>query len=200
MPDRKADESQYWDNVANAHRYHIYDNVHKRIEIVRRVLAYNPINQRILEIGIGNGLAIGAILGCTLGNLIYRATDVSQVFVDRAKENLDVDVTCTDITSLPDGPYDQIWAFDTLEHVHPDDRSAGYLEISRVLDKHGLVLINNPTDESGHDSMFDHGFNHFDLAQLCDRSNLKLAHAELYQTVGKTGAVGYRYQFIVLGR
>ena len=165
-------ESKYWDSQAELSiregNQPMRDNVPKRAEIVSRILKHRPYMINILEIGCGLGIAAASVNLSTLGMSKFTLTDVSKKYCDFVRERWRLETVHTDITKLPDGPFDMIWCFDSLEHVHPDDREAGFREMSRVLNKPGLILINSPSmdDFSGHDNKFDHYFDSEHLLQV----------------------------------
>jgi len=158
-------ESAYWDSVANS-REGLNDNIWKRCAIVSRLLSHIPVGARILEIGVGQGLAAAVTNLITIGNIEYTGTDVSANFADFVAKRWKLNTVQTDILALPDGPFEMIWCFDSLEHVHPDDREAGYAEIARVFGEHGVILINAPMSETQHDLEFDHPFNEADILAI----------------------------------
>jgi hypothetical protein len=139
-------------------------------QILWRVLrAGSMIDQRVLEVGIGIGLVASTINVILLGKWKYRGTDMSPIFVKNATESFGFDVVRTDVTCLPgaDGEFTRILCFDSLEHVHPEDREAGYAELARVAAKGCLLMINMPLSEDQfHDVMFDHPFGAPDFAML----------------------------------
>jgi SAM-dependent methyltransferase len=169
---RKERESDYWDWVAEQvfTGGQIRANIHKMEQILWRVLrAGSMIDQRVLEVGLGLGLVASTINVVLLGKWKYRATDMSPIFVKNAVDNFGFDVVRTDVTCLPgnDGEYTRVLCFDSLEHVHPEDRQAGYAELARVTAKGGLLLINMPLSEDQfHDIQFDHPFGAPDFAML----------------------------------
>ena len=178
----RAEESRYWDHVATVVKGRgvngITDNIWKRCEIVSRILAHRPVNARVLEIGAGQGLSPAVVNLVTLGNFHYTGTDVSAEFCAFVARRWRLDVVQTDILKLPDGPFDMIWAFDSLEHVRPEERQAGYAEMSRVLGPRGMILLNVPLDESGHVEEFDWG----------------MKEREVFDIAEATGTVVYKYE------
>lgn len=197
----RTEESAYWDQVARERCSYdkggLTDNLLKRSEIVRRILAHKPFGKRVLEIGTGTGLAAAVVNLLTLGNIDYVGTDVSLEFCQFVDKRWKLRMAHTDVCHLPleDGSVDQVWAFDSLEHVRPDDRAAGYAEIARVLAPDGKVFVNMPMNESSHDSEFDHPFTWTDINAIC--------HA----VGGKYISDGYeipeqnlRFEFVVISR
>ena len=180
----RPEESAYWDHVAvhvkGKGRGELNDNIWKRCEIVGRVLAHRPVHARILEIGAGQGLGAAVVNLCTNGRMQYTGTDVSAEFCKFVALRWKLNVAQTDILNLPDGPFDMIWAFDTLEHVRPEDRPAGYREMGRVLGPHGLVLLNVPMDESGHPDEFDWGMKEREVFDIAEATNTRVVKFEPY--------------------
>lgn len=180
----RQSEADYWDHVAisvkGKDKGELNDNIWKRCEIVSRILSHRPINSRILEIGVGQGLGAAVVNLVTLGNIYYTGTDVSPVFCKYVGARWKLDVVNTDILKLPDGPFDMIWAFDTIEHVRPEDRKAGYKEMSRVLGKRGLIFLNIPLNESGHEEEFDWGITEREVFDIAEGTNTRVNKWEAY--------------------
>jgi len=180
----RPEESAYWDEVAfkikERGKGELNDNIWKRCEIVSRILSHRPIGAAILEIGVGQSLGAATVNLVTLGNMRYVGTDVSPRFCEFTKKRWRLEVVQTDVTHLPDGPFDMIWAFDTLEHVRPEDRPSGFQEMGRVLGKNGLILLNIPLNESAHDEEFDWGFTERDVIDLKDATHTRINKWEAY--------------------
>lgn len=182
----RAEESAYWDDVAvrikgaTPGAANFNDNIWKRGEQVRRILRHRPVDARVLEIGAGHALAAATINLLYLKHLQYMGTDVSPKFCEFVSETWGLPMTNTDILALPDGPFDMVWMFDTLEHVRPEDRAAGYAEISRVLASRGFVLLNLPLDESSHKEDFDWGVHDTDVAELAKAIGGRVVKSEMY--------------------
>ena len=154
----RPEESAYWDSIAiQAKASTLKDNIWKRAEIVSRILSHRPIGFRILEIGSGQAVAAATVNLVTLGHMKYTGTDVSAEFCKFVETRWRLKMVQTDILELPEGPFDMIWAFDTLEHVRPEERAAGYAEMDRALGERGMILLNIPLDDSEHDKQFDWG-------------------------------------------
>lgn len=173
ITDRKERESAYWEWIAATHVYpdgKLRANIHKTEQILWRVLrAGTMIDQKVLEVGVGVGLVAAAINVIILGKWKYEATDMSPLFVQNIVDRYHLKATRTDVTCLPgeDAEYDRVFCFDSLEHVHPEDRERGYAEIARVLRQKGLLIINMPLSEDQfHDVEFDHPFGAPDFAML----------------------------------
>lgn len=184
---RKERESAYWDDIANQtfEGDQFRANIWKMEQIATRVIKIGHINADVLEVGIGMGLIAGMMNMLLLGKWRYRATDMSPVFVAKAKKNFRLDVVRTDVTCLPgeDAKYTRVWCFDSLEHVHPDDRAAGYAEIARVLAQKGLLLINMPLSEDQfHDPEFDHPFGFLDF-EMIKAAGFRLQSYEAYKAL-----------------
>lgn len=158
----------------------LHDNVWKRCAIVSRILAHRPIGARVLEIGIGQGLGAAVVNLVTLGHMSYVGTDISIKACEFANRRWKIKTVQTDILNLPEGPFDMIWAFDTLEHVRPEDRLSGYKEMSRVLAKHGLILLNVPLDESHHEEEFDWGMKPQEVFDIAEATGCVVTKYEPY--------------------
>lgn len=173
-------EMNYWDDVAIRVKGRniggMTDNIWKRCAIVSRILAHRPAHARVLEIGVGQGLAAAVTNMVCLGNMKYIGTDVSPAFCEFVEKRWKLQTVNTDVRKLPDGPFDMVWAFDALEHVRPEDRDEGYREINRVLDDHGVILLNVPRDESGHNDAFDFGQDDADIINLA-----RITHTQVHK-------------------
>lgn len=180
----RREECDYWDMIATdvkgGSEDKIIDNVWKRCAIVSRILEHRPVHAKVLEIGVGQGMAAAITYMACLGNLDYTATDVSPVFCEFVRERWKLNAVNTDICKLPDGPFDMIWAFDSLEHVRPEDRAQGYAEIDRVLGEHGVILLNVPRSESGHNEQFDYGQDDADITNLARITKTKVVKWDFY--------------------
>jgi SAM-dependent methyltransferase len=183
----RESESKYWDHVAlnlkGIASGNINDNILKRCEVVRRILAHRPEKAKVLEIGAGLAMAAQAVNTVLLGNFHYIGTDVSPEFCKYVEQKFRFTMYHADILQLPacEGGFDMVWAFDTLEHVRPEDRAAGYLEIGRVLAPHGVVLLNLPLDDCGHLDEFDHGITDQDAAELAKAIGGRISKWEVYR-------------------
>jgi SAM-dependent methyltransferase len=166
----KKEESVYWDEhfINKGSKIgQVHDNLLKRCEIVRRVLRQQPIGVRVLEIGCGQGLVAAAVNLVTMGNISYIGTDVSEVACHFVKKRWKLEAKHADILNLPHGPFNMVWAFDTLEHVHPNDRMDGYQQICQVLaPENAMICLNVPLNESQHNPQFDHPFGEQDVFNL----------------------------------
>ncbi len=181
----RQSEKDYWDQVAvevkGKNSGELTDNIWKRAEIIRRILKHRPVDARILEIGVGQGLTAAVLNLALLGNMKYIATDVSPAFCQFVSDKWKIPVVNTDILALPDGPFDMIWAFDTLEHVRHEDRAAGYAEINRVLADTGVILLNLPLSESAHVDEFEWGITDQSVAELAKAVNGRISVWEMYE-------------------
>jgi SAM-dependent methyltransferase len=177
-------ESEYWDGIAEITISRQRDNIWKRREIVKKLLDIDFINKRVLEIGVGLPFAASSLYFAHNGAFKYKATDVSPKFVEFANSR-GFDTVCTDVTNLPDGPFDIVFALDSLEHVNPEDRGKGYREIERVLAPHAKIILNIPVEETKHDLKYDHEFDINDVLSLALHTKTSLTKWELYRVTGK---------------
>lgn len=191
-------EPEYWDGVAEKidAGTGFYDNWSKRRIIAQFLLKCPWGGQRVLEIGVGAG-ATAALLALSCGNRWdYTGTDVSPRFIEIAKR-FGLNAVQADVLSLPAGPFTRILCLDSLEHVHPDDREAGYSNIAARLAPEGLMFINMPHERSLHDGRFDHPFGFDDLMRLM-ACGLRLRRYEYYEVAYAEYMRGYG--FAVLSR
>ena len=177
----RQSESEYWDGQAKSRFIDgaISDNWLKRMAMMSFFSKHSWLKHSVLEIGTGVGVSAGMLkIGCG-GMWDYTGTDLSVEFCDAAYKAFRLKVVKGDVLSLPDGKFSRILALDSLEHVRPEDRSAGYDNIAERLEKGGLMFINIPLSESKHDGEFDHGFNLTDLHEL-EKRGLSLENYDTY--------------------
>jgi SAM-dependent methyltransferase len=163
-------EIDYWDGVAaqTTGDDSVVDNWLKRQVLGQFLLKCQWSGQKVLEIGIGNGVS-AAMLALACGRQWeYIGTDMSPTFI-KAVQKFRLEAMQADVLSLPPGPFTRIIALDSLEHVRPEDRPAGYTAIAERLAEGGLLFINMPLNRSLHKEEFDHGIDLKDLAMLEDR-------------------------------
>jgi SAM-dependent methyltransferase len=179
----RPDEVNYWDGIAKARDGKVFDNIWKRLEIVSRISKFDLIGKHVLEIGCGMATAFAALRVVTLGHIDYVGTDLSPQYCKEVGDIFGMRVVQTDIQRIPvdTGVFDYCFCLDSLEHVRPEDRNAGYKEISRVLKPKASIVLNIPLDESQHDSAFDHGFDDSDLFALLSVTGMRLYSYETYQ-------------------
>lgn len=160
------------------------DNIWKRQHVVARLLGADLIGHRILEIGCGACTSISAVSVALLGVFKYIGTDVSEKFCKYGRK-LGRNVVHTDILVLPsiDGGFTRVMALDTLEHINPADRKAGYMELNRVMSEHCKILINMPIEETLHDLHFDHPFGLNDILEIGTLTNTTLTKYDPYVAV-----------------
>lgn len=157
------DEVSYWEAQArervDAHGI-LCDTMSKRPHQLRRLLAYDWIDQRVLEIGTGNGIVAGLLKGAVQGCWSYTGTELAPGFIASARRMFDLEVVQADVTELPAcaGGYTRILALDSLEHVAHADRQRGYRRIAEVAAPGCLLFIHLSRSETRHDSRFDHPF------------------------------------------
>ncbi len=174
----RPEEVAYWDKVAEGRK----DNVWKRRAIAERIFKHTWVQERVLEIGAGFATIAAAIKVVHVGNLKYIGTDVSSIFCKKTKEMLQLNMVQADVLSLPtvEGGFTRVLALDSLEHVRPDDREAGYKAIGERLADNALMLINMPLNPSLHDEQFDHPFDFSDITALCNLADLEMTKYEKY--------------------
>lgn len=189
-------EVEYWNAVGDVAISSRRENIFKRTEIVRRILARPPINERVLEIGVGKGYTAAAVGVACCGSMRYVGTELAPAFLEFAHEVSGHHMVQTDITALPDGPFDQVWAFDTLEHVKAEDRAKGYAEIDRVLAEHGMIVLNLPLGESLHVGEFEHGITDESVMQLATACRCRVIQWDAY----RIPMLNIPYAFVVLKR
>jgi ubiquinone/menaquinone biosynthesis C-methylase UbiE len=180
-------EADYWDHVAlevvDLNKLKVKsDNFYKRRVILKKLLDFDFIHKSILEIGIGFATIAECLQAAYHRTINYQATDVSKVFCDFCFQKYGIPVKQAEVTELPypDASFDWVFAFDSLEHVRPEQRLAGYAEINRVMKNDACVVLNIPLDVSYHDKSFDHGYTYLDFVELLKVTNSRLAQFNVY--------------------
>ena len=175
------DEAKYWDRIAESGQ----DNIWKRGEIVKRLLSLNLIDKKVLEIGVGLGVAAAALHVTYLGSWHYKGTDISAENCAWAKRVFNLDVVQADITALPypDKSFDAVILLDVLEHISPAKRPTGYKEVRRVLKNTSAVALHIPLEESLHEDAFEFYFTQKDLSDFYDACGLSPMIYEVYEVL-----------------
>jgi SAM-dependent methyltransferase len=190
-------EVDYWDQVAEKTAPEpgmVYDNWLKRRVLAQLLLKCDWIKQKVLEIGVGNGVS-ACMLAMSCGRMWdYIGTDLSPKFMASA-ENFGLKMVQADVLSLPEGQFTRILALDSLEHVRPEDRPEGYRNIAERLSPQGLLFINMPKNMSLHEDEFDHGIDVSDVAML-EKCGLTLREYKQYDI--QYGNYRRDYAFVVM--
>lgn len=155
------------------------DNVWKRGPQLHRLLKYDWIGQKVLEIGTGNGVIAGALQIAVEGIWSYIGTELAPTFRKSAQAMFHLHTVPTDVLEIPGEGYTRILALDSLEHVRPEHREAGYERIAKVAAKDALLFIHLSYSPSAHDKEFDHPFGLFDLVRL-EGVGFRLVNYERY--------------------
>jgi len=111
-----------------------------------------PQGSRLLEIGLGEGYLIEQM---TKSGYNLSGLDVSPYIIEHIKKRqadrdrkMDLCVGSVDAVPFPDGRFDAVGIFDTLEHVGGLVLEKGLTEIKRVLRPGGLFFGTLPIDEN----------------------------------------------------
>jgi ubiquinone/menaquinone biosynthesis C-methylase UbiE len=190
-------EIEYWENISQQcyKDGKFWDNVWKRPYQIRKLLKYDWFGKKVLEIGVGNGVIAGTLQALNGSHWDYTGTELSANFRKCAKELFNVtNVVEADVRELPGTGYQRIIALDSLEHVKPDHRQAGYNKIYEVADKGCLLFIHLSRSESLHDKEFDHPFGLRDFMRL-EEVGFTLDSYEAYQCI--TNDMTMDYAFVV---
>lgn len=198
-----AREVAYWEMVAeHAHpdESTSTDNIWKRPHQLERLFKYNWINERVLEIGVGNGVVASVIGGSIHRKWNYIGTELSPRFAMFATKRGKMSIVSADVTELPEPPsqgYTRIIALDSLEHVKPDDRDVGYRRIADVAADGCLLFIHYSLGTSLHNKEFDHPFGLHDICAL-EKNGFRLISFEQYDCQRPKFVVPYC--FVVMKR
>lgn len=186
-------DAEYWDSVADEAFSRSIGNPWRSSEITRRVLAYDHIGKSVLEIGVGMGSVASGVRSATMGTTKIVCTDLSSKFCEFVSGQ-GFEACQTDIKNLPEGPFDFVWAFDTLEHVRPEDRACGYQQINKVLGRRGTILLHLPLSESHHDEGHDFGIGIGDVSELANATGTSITKWDAYAIP----RIGRGYAFVAL--
>lgn len=204
---RHEREALYWDTSAeyllDKEGKALSDNWFKRRKLVKLLLEYDFTGKNVLEIGCGFGFTASTLLNLHGGEFTYRGTDISNVFLEHAKRVFSLKTTLAraDVLPFKDDSFDVCFAFDVLEHIHPDDQGKTATELDRVLKPTSKIFINNPHKDNpnGHAEEVEHGLDIWDIAGLATTLRMNVERIEPYTIeFGKFGQ--YRYQLVVLDR
>lgn len=193
-------EVEYWEKrsklVVNEQGI-IADNVYKRPLQLRRLLDYNWINEKVLEIGVGNGVIAGTLQAAVQGHWSYLGTELAPGFRQVARSIFQLDTVGADVREIPGSGYTRILALDSLEHVRPEHRAEGYARISAAAADGALLFIHLSRSPSYHDKEFDHPFGLPDLVML-ESAGFVLNRYERYTCKHPNGNLDYA--FVVMQR
>lgn len=196
-------EEAYWDTIADKsvhmdEKAWVYsDNSWKRPHQLQRLLAYNLHEQKILEIGCGNGVIGGVIRYIAGDKFSYIGTELSAKFRKWCRGVHQLNTACADVRELPGEGYTRIIAFDSLEHVRPEHREDGYKKIAKVAAPGALLFIHYSHGESFHDKEFDHPFGLDDIVRI-QNAGFTLKTYERYVCKHPNGDIPY--VFVVMER
>lgn len=189
-----AREVAYWEGVAEkaVPDSGFVDNTWKRPHQLRRLLEYSWIGEKVLEVGVGNGLVAGIMLLTVGGHWKYLGTDLAEKFCLAAKDRFNLKTVQADVREIPGEGYTRIIAFDSLEHVRPEHRADGYKRLYEVAAPGALLFIHYSYSPSYHDKEFDHPFGVQDIADLA-ATGFSLQKYERYECQGQTGPLDYAF-------
>ena len=195
-----AREVEYWEDVSKhcvSDKGLIKDNVYKRPHQIRKLLDYDWIGQKVLEIGTGNAVVAGALRLIVQGHFSYLGTELAENFRKSAKAMFQIETVQADVKELPGEGYTRIIAFDSLEHVRPQDRTDGYARIYSVAAKDALLFIHFSRSVSLHDPEFDHPFGLHDL-QALEMAGFTLNRYDRYLCWNDESEEQLDYVFVVM--
>jgi cyclopropane fatty-acyl-phospholipid synthase-like methyltransferase len=188
-------EVEYWDQVAEkvvSADSILADNTWKRPHQLHRLLKYDWQGQKVLEIGVGNGIVAGALqISCQV-HWDYIGTELSPKFRQFVMNAFHLETIEADVRELPDGPFTRIIALDSLEHVRPEHRERGYARMAAVAKKDCLLFIHLSHEKSYHNKEFDHPFGLEDLVNL-EKVGFSLQSYERYICKHKNGPMSYAF-------
>jgi len=135
---------------------HLYQgsNLHRAFWRQKFISRFVGKNQRILEVGCGEGLL--SLLLARSSNVVT-GIDISDICVALANKNKlrfaikNADFLIMSATQIdfPSDSFDWVISVDVLEHLHPDDALDHLHEAARVLKKQGKYLLLTPNASAG---------------------------------------------------
>ena len=165
----------------------------KHLQILKRLLEHNMFRARVLELGCGQAITAAAVNLMCLGHFQYLATELSPIYVKFVRERWKLDaVQVSPEESLPDGEFDQIWAFDVLEHIHPHHRPRFAQQVAERLAPDGVVCINTPLEDDSHDE-HDWGFDILDAVKFAQNARLTVSRIEQYHLIYGNGPLKFAW-------
>lgn len=188
-----ASETAYWEHVSKpliSENGIKADNLWKRRHQVERLLRYTWLEQKVLEIGVGNGIVAASIQMTVQALWDYIGTELSENFRKSVASMFQLKTVEADVRELPDGPFTRIIALDSLEHVRPEHREEGYARIAAVAAPGCLLFLHYSHSQSHHVKEFDHAFGLEDLTRL-EGVGFKLRNFERYACAHPNGALDY---------
>lgn len=187
-------ECDYWDTIAdksvNLGSRSFADNSWKRRHQIARLMAYSWLDEKILEVGVGNGLVANALKMVCADTFNYTGTEMSPKFMEWAKKVHSLNVVQFDVREIPGDGYTRIIALDSLEHVRPEHRPEGYKRIYDVAADGALLFIHYSHGISHHDKEFDHPYGLSDLVEL-EKVGFTLQKYDRYKCEHPSGDIPY---------
>lgn len=191
-------EMDYWEHVADRAlpNGHLIDNSWKRPHQLRRLLKYTWIDEKVLEVGTGNGIVAGSMRLLVGGHWEYLGTELASRFRHSAANMFFLNTVEADVREIPGAGYTRIIAFDSLEHVRPEHRQEGYERIHSAAADDALLFIHYSYSQSHHDKEFDHPFGLSDLLDI-EKTGFSLIEYDRYE-VDHPKAGTLDYAFVVM--
>jgi len=152
----------------------------------------------VLEVGCGNGTAISYLVSnLKISVFNYIGTDISENAVKQAKEKFSQGVfftaDCTKIP-LPSKSVDIVSCFGVLHHL--ENPYVGLKEIFRVLNKNGILLLREPSDDAFKrgegESPYEAGLNANELIE-----SIKINDAKILSFVGINPKISFPIRYIL---
>lgn len=190
-----AREVDYWEGRANMvvmDDGRLGDNVWKRPLQLQRLLRHNWINEKVLEVGTGNGVIAGALQVAVEGHWQYIGTELAPRFRKSAQAMFQLYTVEADVREIPGEGYTRVIALDSLEHVRPEHRKEGYERIHKVAAPGALLFIHMSYSHSAHDPEFDHPFGLRDLADI-QEAGFRMLSYERYPCKHPNGTLDYAF-------
>lgn len=129
------------DNLSRiaAHQY--------RYDFAKDLLAEEKRELKILDIACGVGYGSDTL--SEIPNTKVYGVDISDEAIDTAKNRYrkkNIEFQAGSLTDIPfgDGYFDAVVCFETIEHIMSGDSNKALMELNRVLNKSGLLIISTP--------------------------------------------------------
>jgi ubiquinone/menaquinone biosynthesis C-methylase UbiE len=144
-----ADENSgdFWDNRFSAEEDLVFPMATDRNRIVAESISQN---EKVLNIGVGNGYLEGLVFERCNTNISWTGTDITKKTLDTLQKKYPkYSFVKSKITQLPfkDQSFDTVCLLEVLEHISPSQTLLVLKEINRVLKSSGRIIISVPLNE-----------------------------------------------------
>jgi ubiquinone/menaquinone biosynthesis C-methylase UbiE len=148
----------FWDKRFSSDEELVFPMATDRNRIVAASIRQN---EKVLNIGVGNGYLEGLVFKMCNTNISWTGTDITEKTLRKLQKKYPkYSFVKSKITQLPfkDQSFDTVCLLEVLEHISPSQTLLVLNEINRVLKKNGRIIISVPLNE-GLEAMMPHNPN-----------------------------------------